>query len=324
MKRLIYVLAVCILGMASCNDKDEAIEIANGTKYTVGFDVQKNGISISEESMGGGLKVTATNLDKYVIKIYEKNTPANIVACGVFNGDFKFSDLSVELKHGFTYVVEATMVKEPNGTEMAKIYNNELQCDNATQWTESPKNVPSLVEVPTTDNNDMSEYERWYFKKEIDANYNAADKEIDINLKRMSFAIKFVQEGLQNGYSVKIKLASQGTIEGAIGAFYNPYIFNELSGISFSEKIYCIPNIDAAYTQIAAGNSGVSSDTYKFMYKVLDGDGNTVKESPDYHTIGNCKANSRYTITLDCNTNANCSVKINLIDTNWDEVSEDN
>lgn len=294
----IFTFLLFIATIFACSNQEETIEITKESKFKVNFNIQKNGVSISEENMDSSTKTVASNADLYAIKISEKEG-GKLIACGIFDQIFDFSTLSIDLQYGIEYIVEATMLK--NGKNLSvrnRIFNDRPQCVNATDWIYSKRDIPSLTLTPTTDNNDMAEYERWYYKGEYTGSYNSDNKTITINLRRMSFAIKFVSENLQSGYSVQIKLASDATINGAIGAFYNDYTFNTES---LNEKIYCIPNIEAAYPEIANGNAGVSSDNYKYKYKILDGSGNKVKESESYKTIGNCKANSRYTITLDCN-----------------------
>lgn len=325
----IFIILLCVTTMFACSDKEESLKIDKGTKFKVGFNLQKNGVSISEEKMGSGLKSSDAK-DIYAIKIYEKDKPNAIIASGLFEcdesgnlGEFKFEDLSLELQHGFDYTIEATMIRHCSEDLRNSIFGEKPICDSENKWIESPSDLATLIHVPETDNNDMAEYERWYFKGDYHADYNAAeaDKIIDINLRRMSFATKFIADGLQDGYSVQIALIPQGL---TAPATFNDYTFTEEEGKLVSQRIFCITNINTAYDQIAAGNDGISYQTYQFKYQILDGDLNIVKTSEDFYTIGKCKANSRYTITLDCATNAECSISINCENSDWIDETIDN
>lgn len=314
MNNLLIILAAFSLAFSSCSNTEElAPEVAKGTEFTVGFDMQQNGVSINSDEMPGG---TAVTNDLYAVKIAKQG--GDVVASGLFDSNFDMSALLVKLEHGSTYTVEATMLKDgvtlvggSTTVGAGAPFNDQTLCADAEDWTTSPRSFADLSVNGKFEADGTCIGERWYYTGTFTADYNgtADEKTIKINLRRMSFALKFVQENMQTGYSCEVSLSSSD---------YDIIEPSEANFVKYvettKETAYTFPNISDAYTAIVGGGEGVSSETCKFQYRILDESLNVVKTSIVY-SLGQCKANYRYTITLDCSTNAECTVGITADDT---------
>jgi hypothetical protein len=324
MRKLFLYVFASVVTLVSCNSDKELKPSKEGVKmgyeYVVGFDLQKDGISIKGDEMSGGGTEEPAPADLYAIKITEEG--GDIVASGLYDSNFDMSTLEVKLKHGFTYTVEATMLKY--GTAMVggsttegagAPFNDQTICASAEEWTKSPKTFTDLAGQGILEDDNTCFGERWYYKGSFEADFNgtADEKTIKINLRRVSFALKFVQENLQEGYTCEVALSASvdNTVEPLDSDFCT---YSEVT----TESQYSLPNIGTAYTNIIAGSDAPSTETYKFKYRIKDASQNVIKTS-EVFTIGQCKANYRYTINLDCSTNADCSISISMGDT-WQDL----
>lgn len=303
MRKIFLLLSYSILFHIGCN-KEEDIEPAKGTEFVAGVNLLKHGVDIKgEEMQGGGL---ATD-DIIAIRIKEKGA-TEYIASGLFRGDFVTANsLNVSLRHGVTYEIEAVMRMRLSSfiNEFKQVtrdpFNMQFILTNVNAWTGDRKSkFVSLTDMGAKDSHGMCKGEVWYYKGEIVGDKTAADNLINVDLRRVSFAVKYELLNL----SSNIKFYADLYVDGKTASGY----LKKNNDILY----YILPDIETVYNNLVNNGVAESTESYKIYCGYYYNHTNLAKEYIDF---GKSKANTMYTLKIDCNPEIPVSVSIK--DLSW-------
>lgn len=273
--KVLLCVWVCTLVLSSCNKEEHHEPI--GKTFIAEINIDLDGVT-DEGSMTKARESSPFGQgdnDLYAIQI--KDNESAKVAGGLFTGAFLFSGdntLEVALEHGKQYSIEATLVigaenvltadvqgesfkkygapfsLKVEETRAAQSIANCLIHTNVSDWTNTnticdfvdlSSQTDENIEYATKDAN-LRPGDRWYFKKDITADYQNPGMTID--LRRLSVKLVYNITNLQQGYSVKSSLSTD-----AQGEQINFDVSNE------DEKIFTMLNIGDIYTKISASEA---------------------------------------------------------------------
>ena len=321
MKKLLLSAMVIAMALVSCNkSKDVEPTVKKGTPFETKFAI--SGIVLEGIPM---TKTGPSSSDLVAIQIKELDgMNSKMIAGGLFVGDYGFDNLSVTMKHGYEYVITATVVKNGTGvgyedvesvrkygapfisqvgTEMSITEEKTAITMNPSDFTEKVVTFRDLAAqadgdsdyLPTTG---LVPGDRWYFKKTITADYDQAsddydNKKIKLDFKRVSFKVTYAVSNL-DGNQFKC----------------NPFKNN--SGVTWklvdgdAVIIYTCWDIPTVYSDLTAAQN------YRIDLGVNlpDQEASIKWERQDL----NVKPNYQYTITYDASVSADNNFSITLDD----------
>jgi len=372
MKKLFVGALVLCIAFTSCKKDCNLISegsVKKGTKFTACIGIDQNRITIDGKEMpGGNLKIGATTPigddDLIAIVVNELDSKGNFhnqIAGGLFTGDIILASnsqadfflpkqdisqesevLKVELKHGFNYEYEATLVKNGKNVKKEGATNRYLEPFNAAgnmdlgtdikadvnYWTGT--NAQDFYNLTYTRRYEVgetptvakcaAEQDRWYCKITQVADYN--NRGIELNLRRVSFKVNYKVENICEGYFVKANI-SETHNSSPTGTD-----FSELNAIRFmspvggkceESKVYSSNNITDAYSFINKGNP-VPVDRFTIQFGIYENEACT-KLIKKFEKAFNPESNKQYEITFDANPYIEIAIDI-IIDDVWNPTTE--
>lgn len=209
----IFILFALMVAIYSCSNNSD-LDVKRGTKFIAGLGIDSNPISIEEadtkSSSTATTLVSGTYLGIQITKVVESGTN-EVVAAGLFKGDFDFSSLRVEMEHGQKYIIEATAVVSGQKFDVGNDLNPDIPFNDQPITSDWINDKATFLDLSAVDLNinGVAEGERWYFvNEEFEADYTNPD--IPINLRRVSFKVKYIIKNLDNDLAAKLSFYKEG------------------------------------------------------------------------------------------------------------------
>ena len=322
MKKIFMFAIALSIALSSCRHDENEEPIGKtftaGIRLNMNGIVDQG--QMSTKSLKIGAEFGKAKNDLYAIQI--KDNADKVIAGGLFTGSFLFTEgnnLEVTLEHGQNYSIESTLVIaaenvlfEPIQGDGPKTYGAPFSLTGTKKGgkDQSKANCPILTNLEDwntegqieqfedltaqTDKDDryvasqgkaednLRPGDRWYFKKDITADYNQPG--IDINLRRVSVKFTYTITNKNQAYTLNSAVGT-ATKSGRI-------LWDIKNG---DNKVFTLPNIATVYNQIIKEeneNSPVS--LYMGIY-----DGN--KEIKGEIFEANLEANHYYEVSFDAN-----------------------